>query len=157
MSMSDEYDYEEESGDQPQESSVIRQLRAENKRIATEATALKEQAARTAELERENAFFKADLPRDLNEARRKAILATAAEATPEGFRKAAEELGFIEPPAPTVPADELAAMERIANGGSAGTTGVDGNYEAEINAAKTPDEVFAIKAKYNRGGRLVVD
>lgn len=154
MSTTDEYEYDEQEPEE--ESSVIRKLRQENKRLAGEAETFKTQAERTAELERENAFFKAKLPDDLGDAHRKAIQAIATEATPEGFRKAAEELGFIQPPAPTVSADELAAQERVANLAAGGNTSVDiTNYEAEIAQARNADELFAVKAKYNMGGRAV--
>lgn len=102
-------------------------------------------------MERENAFFKADLPRDLNEAKQKAITALAADTTPEAFRKAAEDLGFIEPPQPAVPAEDLAVHDRIA-ATRAGDNGAlnPANYDAEVGASRSPEELREVMAKYGR-------
>lgn len=149
--MPDNYDEYEED---PRETSTIRDLRAQIKEREAQLKdydTLKQQAARAGELERENAFFKADLPRELNDTQRKAIFAISDAADPDGFRKAAEELGFIKAPEPAVPVEELAAMDRIAGGGGAGANLPDAaNYDAEINAAQSPEQVLAVMAKYGR-------
>lgn len=146
--MSDEFGDPEDF--EPQDSSVIRQLRAENKRLTQENTDFKSQAERTPDLETKLAFYEADLPRDLSDARRKAIIATAEELTADGYRKAAADLGFIEPPAPAVPPEELAAMERIANGANGATTVDPALFEAEIAAARNEQEWRAVMDKYGK-------
>jgi hypothetical protein len=154
MSMQpDQYDDDDEQEPaQPQP----RELRAQIKALNAELAQAREQAERTANLERENAFFKADLPRDLNEAKQKAIMAIAGDTTPEAFRQAAQDLGYIEPPAPTVPAEELAAHDRAAAATAGTTGGLDpANYDAEVAAAATPEELRGIMAKYGRTPEIV--
>lgn len=153
--MTDEYEYDDE-GD---ENSTVQALRAQVKDQAAklrELDDLREKAAQAEALARENAFYRADLPRELTEAQRKAIQAIAEEHTAEGFSKAAQDLGFMKAPEPSVSNAELEAHDRISNVAGSGGMEVDAaNYEAEIAQAKTVDEVFAVKAKYGMGGRAV--
>lgn len=147
----DDDDEQEPASPQP------RELRAQIKALNAELAQAKEQAERTAALERENAFYKANLPSDLNEAKRKAITVIAEDTTPEAFRKAAEDLGYVEPPAPAVPAEDLAVHDRIAATRANGEQGTinPANYEAEVNAAQTPEELKAVMAKYGTTPEIV--
>lgn len=153
--MTDEYDYDDEG---PGGSPTIQELRAQIKEQAgrlRELDEIKSKAEQADALARKVAFYEADLPRELGEAQRKAIQAIASEQTPDGFRKAAEELGFIKQPEPTVPAAELDAHDRIAEAAGGGSEPAYNDYAAEIAQAKSPEEVFAIKAKHNMGGHAV--
>lgn len=154
MSMPDHDDYDDEE-DQPA-TPQPRELRSQIKALNAELAQARERAERADALERENAFYRADLPRDLNEAKQKAIMAIAGDTTPEAFRQAAQDLGYIEPPAPTVPVEELAAHDRAAQA-AAGSTGVlnPANYEAEVEAARDQNELRAVMAKYGRTPEVI--
>lgn len=152
MSMSDQYDDEE----QPEPQKGPRELRAQIDALNAENARLKEVAERTAQLEAENGLFKANLG-TLSEAQQKAVLATADQMTAEALRSQAELLGFIEPPAPAAPPADIAAHDKIAQvvaGGDGGGPN-PANYDAEVSAANSPDELRAIMAKYGRTPEIV--
>ena len=147
MSITDQYDDDELDDDQPDESSVIKGYRKTAREQAKEITALREQVAQAAVLEKENNLYKANLG-DLNEHQQAAVLATAKEITAEALRSQAELLGFVAPPEPTVPTEDLAAFDRVADAVAGGGVPDAASYDAEIKAARTQDEVLAVMAKY---------
>lgn len=69
------------------------------------------------------------------------------EYTVDAVKAAATEYGVLEAAAPAIPADEFAAMNRIASAAAGGQVHDPVDYAAEINAAETPDAVLQVLAK----------
>lgn len=133
--------------DDPNDSPVIKQLRQQARAQAAELKTLREQAEQAAAVAKENALYKANL-QGLDEEQRQALIALVPEATPEAFTAKAQALKWIEPAAPAAPVEELAALDRIANAATGGTTPDPANYEAELAGARNEAEALAIMAKY---------
>lgn len=149
MSNTDDY-YDDDDQQQPEPQPRPRELRQQIDALNAENARLKAEAERTADLERKVAFFEAGLPNDLNETRRKAIIATAPDTTPEGFRKAAEELGFVEPPAPAAPPADIAAHDRVAAVQGEGNFADPGSlYHQELAEARNEADALAVMRKFN--------
>lgn len=148
MSIADD-NYDDDYDEQPDESSVIKQLRKQQRDQAAELKTLREQAEQAAVLAKENALYKANLG-ELNEAQQKAVLALAADATPEAFRQQAEALGFIEAPQPTVPVDDLEAFDRTSQATAGGTELNEASFDAEIRGTRNEQEWEAVMLKYNK-------
>lgn len=138
---------------------AVRQALRNAKRELAEAKALadsfKEQADRAAQLERETTFLKAGVPGD----KWGSMFAKAydGDLTVEAVKAAWAELS--PPQAPTTPQqpqqpnylDEASAADRMS---SAAPTGFDPSaeaaFEAERVAAKSPEQLIAVLAKYGR-------
>lgn len=119
----------------------IRQLRKKADRVDTLEKEL-------AEFKTKDAIRQAGL--DLNERQIKALLAShEGETTPELLRKTAEELKFVEPEPETDP-DVQAAHEKVQAASRGAQVTNPAGYEAEIAAARTKEEVYAIAQKYNK-------
>jgi hypothetical protein len=148
LSMPDQYDDDFED-QEPEAKPAPRKLRDALDRANAEIAELKAQAERAQVLERENALFKANLG-SLTEAQQDAVLKTAQEITETGLRSQAELLGFIQPPEPAAPAEDIQAFDRVAQA-TAGAASPDAtNYDAEVAAANSPTELKAVMAKYGR-------
>ncbi len=144
-------DYEDEDGydDEGQPTPAVAALRKQTREQAKEIAALREQAAEADGLRKTNALYQANLG-ELNDRQRQAILATADDTSAEGYRKIAEELGFVTPAAPVAPPEDIAAYDRTAEAVAGAATPDAASYEAEIGAATTQAEVLSIMAKYNK-------
>lgn len=148
-------DYDNFDDDEPTENQnkAIAAMRKEIKTLNETNAKLREdaEAGQTAVLE--NALYQADLG-SLNQRQRTAIIASADDKSPDAFRKAAEELGFIDPPKePEVPSEELAEQARIHGSTTGGEQpGSEDAYLADMQAARSPAEVEAVMLKHNRGG-----
>ena len=129
----------------PDESPVIRELRAKAKRTD-------DAESKVSDLERRLAVAEAGLT-SLNPRQRTALLAAhEGDLDPDAVRATAAELGFIQAPEPSAqtPPDERAAHERVAAAGAgAEPAGARPNTAAELAAAKTQDELLAILDREN--------
>lgn len=135
-------DENEEVDEQDQnDSSVMRELRSKAKdsdKYASEAATLRTEVA----------LLKADLG-PLTDKQRQAVLATHdGDLTPDALRLTASELGFVAKLESTeqVPADEQAALGRVAQATGAGEP-ADAHVTTlsdEIRKGNSPDEVIAI-------------
>lgn len=67
--------------------------------------------------------------------------------TVDAVKAAATEYGVIDAPKPQVPAEEFAAMGRIANAAAGGQVHDPVDHFSEINAAETPQQVLEILAR----------
>lgn len=142
--MPDEYD-DPDDGD-PDESSVIRDLRAKARRTAAA------EAERDA-LRKELAIARTGL--DLNEKQTKALLAAHGdgELTKEALLETAVDIKLAEPPAetetPQVPPEDQQAHQqtREAFNGAEGAEARQVTLEDRINGAKSADEVKQILAE----------
>lgn len=140
--MSDEeFDEVHEDGDE--ESSVMRELRKqarEGKQAAAERDALK----------RDLAFRDAGVPN--TKATSYFAKAYDGELDVESIKAAAIEAGFltedIEDAEDAVAVEEREAAERVAGAVTGSTDTTPPGYEAEVAAAKNPDELLAVLRKY---------
>lgn len=101
---------EEDEDDDP----LIRKLRHRNRTLSKEAKAGKQAQQRLAEIERERTIQSAGLG-ELGDRKMAALLAAHGdgEFDPETLKQTAIELGFIAPPEPEVPDEELDALDRV--------------------------------------------
>lgn len=131
---------------------TIQQLRATIKDQAAQLKdlpTLREQSEQFANVQRENAVYKANLG-DLSEAQQQAVLATAKEITADALRSQAELLGFVAPPAPAAPVDDIEVFDRVAAATAGGANPAAGSYEAELQNARNEAEVLAVMARYGK-------
>lgn len=125
------------------------------KQIEEQASKAREAEARAAAAERELAFAKAGLPLD-DPKMGYFVKGYEGDLTPEAIKAAAESAGFLSPPAPEIPAEELAQHQQAANlagtgqpaGGWTGAVHDNPQYRAEIFQARSPEEAMAVMAKY---------
>lgn len=149
MSMPEDQ-FDDDLDEQPEDSSVIRNLRKQAKDQAAELKALRDQQAEAGELRKKLAVYEANLG-NLNEDQQKAVLATSAEMTADALRSQAEKLGFVQPPEPAAPAEDIQAFDRVSQAVAQGQAPeAAANYEAELANAKNEGEVLAIVAKYGQ-------
>ena len=99
-------------------------------------------------LQRENLLLRTPGLADLSDKQMRALFATHdGELTPDALRETATDLGFVAPPPPEVPNEEVAAHDRMFKA-AAGATPPPGDSDAldqaAIAAATSPDEVMAI-------------
>lgn len=145
--MSDDFNADDE-GDNPDESSVIRNLR---KQVRESADA--EKRAETAE--RKLAFIEAGVPN--SKAADYFVKGYDGELTTESIKAAAIEAGFLEADPAEKPDPELdaeaAAQGRIAAAENGASDTAPPGYDDELAAAKTPEEVIAVVQKY--GGKVI--
>lgn len=138
--MSDE-EYDETS-EQEDESTVMKELRKaarEGKAAAAERDALK----------RDLAFRDAGVP--VTKATSYFSKAYDGELDAESIKAAAVEAGFLTEDKPEdegVSAEERAAAERVAGAATGATDVTPPGYEEEVAAAKTPEQLLAVLAKY---------
>lgn len=120
-------------------SNAIKQMRAQIKTLTKQLDAAKEGSARAAELERK--LLLTEMGANLKDPRAKYLPQTD---DVEALRQAAFDLGLATPPEPDVPADEQAALERVANA-SAGGSSVPGagNVSPEQFAGMNQEEILA--------------
>ncbi len=146
-------DYEDDEYDDgttpPAQTREPRKLREALDRANAENAELRAKADRADALEKTNALYQANLG-ELNDRQRQAILATADDTSAEGYRKTAEELGFVTPAAPAAPPEDIAAYDRTSEAVAGTGTPDAATYEAEIAGAGTEAEVLSIMAKYNK-------
>lgn len=123
------------------------------KQIEEQAAKAREAEARAAAAERELAFAKAGLP--LSDPKMSYFVkGYDGELTPDAIKAAAESAGFLNsapPPAPEVPAEELAQHQQAANLAASGTVGPpdeNAEYLAALNAARSKDEILAVMDRY---------
>lgn len=141
-------DLETPEDEQTDDSTVIRELREKAKRADTaEAEA---QAAR-----RELTLHKAGLG-ELSDKQMKALQAAhEGDWEPESLKATATELGFVkqpgEPSEPQIPADEMAAHQRVAAAQTGEPPAPPENLTAAIMDAKDPEE---IKTLLRNAGKL---
>lgn len=122
------------------------------KQIEEQAAKAREAEARAAAAERELAFAKAGLP--LSDPKMGYFVkGYDGDLTPEAIKAAAEAAGFLAPPAPEVPAEELAQHQQAATLAATGTISTpdeSAQYQAELAAAASQgrDAIFAVMDKY---------
>lgn len=129
---------------------VESEARGLRKQLEQELQAKKDAESRAARAERELAFAKAGI--DLGDSRMSYFVkGYDGEADPEKIRLAAMEAGFLAPPTPDVPSDELAQHEKVASL-SAGTQTVDFDTDAEyvsaLAQARTKEDVLALMDRF---------
>lgn len=156
MSMPDEYDEEiEDEQQEPEQQSGARSLRNKLKQAERERDELRARAERAEVLEKENALFKANLG-NLTEAQQDAVLKTSKEFTAEAVRSQAELLGFVQPPEPAAPPEDVQVFDRVADAAAGGEGRLNpANYDAEVAAAQTPEELRQVMAKYGRTPEVI--
>ena len=109
-------------------------------------------SSENATLKRENALLKAGLG-GLNEKQQKALAAAHdGDFTPEALKQTAIDLGFAEPePDTTATPDEQAEHRKVeATAAGAEQPNPDADYEAALEAAKTPDEALAVMHRFGK-------
>lgn len=147
----DQFDEFDETPPEPAPKSS--KLREALERTQAENAQLREQVAENEKLRNENTLYKANLG-NLNEDQQKAVLATSAEMTADALRSQAEKLGFVEPPAPAAPPEDLEVFDRVADAVAGGLPADGGGYDAELAAARDEDEMLAVMRKYNKPIKL---
>jgi len=137
----DDFDIQDEDGqsEQPQSRKWVRDLEKRAKdadKIRAEAESAK----------RELALLKAGINLDTPQGK---LFAKAydGEFTVDAVKAAATEYGVLDAPTTQVPADEFAAMNRIASAAAGGQVHDPVDYVSEISAAETPDQVLQVLAK----------
>jgi hypothetical protein len=147
-----------DDGQQSAETPNVRQMRERIKELEGQNRQLAEAQGRAEQLERELAIRDAGV--ELDELQRKALFAVHdGEFTAERVRDTATRLGFVQPaapPAPEVPADELARLRQFqsASAGAPMQPMNDAEREREMDQrlreAKTEEEFDAL---YRGSGR----
>ena len=141
---------DEELDDEQDGSAAIKQMRQQIKNLTKQLDAAKDGTARAAELERKLALT--EMGANLKDPRAKYLPATD---DMDALREAAIDLGLVAPPEPDVPADEMAAHQRIAAASAGGSpVNATGQPTPEQISAMTPEEVLAWAAA---NGKLAVD
>ena len=137
----DDLDYQDEET-QPEPTQSRKWVRDLEKR-AKEADKIRAEAESA---KRELAFMKAGINLETPQGK---LFAKAydGEFTVDAVKAAATEYGVLDVPTPQVPADEFAAMNRIASAAAGGQIHDPVDYVAEIGAAETPDQVLQVLAK----------
>jgi hypothetical protein len=144
--MSDDFDDDLDDGENPDESSVIRNLR---KQVRENADAAKRADA----AERKLAFIEAGVP--ATKATEYFIRGYDGELTPEAIKAAAVEAGFVQAEEEETDPErdaEAAAHARLNDAENGRHDTAPPGYDDELAAAKTPDEVLAVVQKY--GGKV---
>lgn len=141
-----------EDDTQPEDSSVIKDLRQKEKRLdAAEADA--------AASKRELTLYKAGLG-DLTDKQMKALSAAhEGDWDPESLKATASELGFVRDPAdaetkPQISAAELEAHQRVANAAGGEQPLPPTDMDTAIANTKSPEELQAV---LSNAGWLIVD
>lgn len=146
--MSDDYlDADDDEGDNPDESSVIRKLRKQARENS-------DAAKRAEAAERKLAFLEAGIRNDAKTAY--FIRGYEGELTPEAIKEAAIAAGYLvaeDEVADPELESEAAATGRLAEAQSGSNDSAPPGYDDEIAAAKTPEEVLAIVQKH--GGKVL--
>lgn len=121
------------------DSNAMKQMRQQIRKLENELKAAKDGTARAAELERKLAL--AEMGANLKDPKAKYLPQTD---DIDALREAAIDLGLVAPPEPDVPADEAAALDRIANA-SAGGRSVPGGSDvtADQIAGMSQEEILA--------------
>lgn len=145
--MSDFHDDHEDEDDEPADGgNAMKQMRAQIRNLEKQLKAANDGSARAAELERK--LLLTEMGANLQDPKAKYLPVTD---DIEVLKQAAYDLGIATPPEPDVPADELAAHERIA-GAAAGGRPVPGGGEvtAEQLAGMSQEEVMAWAASQGK-------
>ena len=113
---------------------------------------LEKKAQRADDLARENAFLKAGVNPDDPKAKW-LVKGYDGELTPEAIKAAASEAGILggateepakEEPKDDIPSEEKDAHERMSDTAEGQASGGERDFHAEMNAAKTPEELHRI-------------
>lgn len=142
-------DFEPREGES--ESDLVKRLRSSLKNQGKELKELRPLKDKVAEIELGNSLSKAfdkDELGSLSERKRIALLASAGDdKSPEGLRKAAEELGFVE--AKIDPLDEeLAGHERTENAGTGAAAGAATKIDAVVVATWPMDKQLRFRKEH---------
>ena len=144
--MSDDQ-YEDES--EETESPAIRNMRKRIKELEAEAKKANEAEARAAAAERRLAVTEAGIK--LNPTQMKALASVhEGEWTPDALKATAADLGYIAPPEPEVPAEELEALNRVAEAANGGGMSASkaAEYEAAVAQAKNIEELLEVQRRF---------
>lgn len=137
--MSDDY----ETDDEPQDSPAIRQMRQEIKNLQKQLKEREDLSPTVEQLKRENLVLKTPELVGLTDKQRSKLFAgLEGDITPEALVAEARELGWVAPPTPDVPAEELAAHARMADA-SAGGVPVAPDKVASVLSATNEAEFWA--------------
>ena len=142
----DQYENEES---EENETPAIRNMRKRIKELEADAKKAQELEARAVAAERRVAIAEAGVK--LSDKQLKALAAVHdGEWTPESIKGTAAELGYIAPPEPEVPAEELEALNRVADAASGGGMSASkaAEYEAAMAATKNMDEVIQVARQF---------
>lgn len=97
-------------------------------------------------LQRENLLLRTPGLGDLSDKQMKALFAThEGDLTPDSIRATAQDLGFVAPPAPEVPDEEVAAHQRIAAASSGAGAATPDPLAGVLDAAN--EQEFWAKAE----------
>lgn len=147
--MSENYTEDEDFSTEQSEESAQEQANKDRKWVRDLEKRAKEASAAKAEADaakRELAFLKAGI--DVSTPQGKLFAkAYDGDFTVEAVAAAAEEYGVIEAKSPEVPAEELAAIERMGRAGSVASTAPALDAFEAINQADSPDQIIAILKK----------
>lgn len=135
-----------ESEDQDQ----IEEPRGLRKQIEEQAAKAREAEARAAAAERRLAFAEAGI--SLSDPKMSYFVkGYDGDLSADAIKAAASEAGFLAPPAPQVPTEELKEHQQAANlaaGGSIEPPTGNAEYEAAMAQARTREEVFAVMDRF---------
>ena len=146
-------DYDDDFDSEDAETAPDRNpLRAQMRKMEKELKALREQAESGKQASRALEFAKAGIP--LDDPKTKWFLkGYDGELTADAIKAAATESGLLAAaPTDTIPAEEKAAHERIAQGTGTPPGNVDRN--AELNSVRTEKEFWE---SYRRNGGLIAE
>lgn len=139
--MSDDY----EADDEPQDSPAIKQMRQEIKNLQKQLKEREDLSPTVEQLKRENLVLKTPELVGLTDKQRSKLFAgLEGDITPEALVAEARELGWVAPPPPDVPAEELAAHARMADASAgAGQVPVVPDKVAAVLSSKNESEFWA--------------
>lgn len=139
--MPDDY----ETDDEPQDSPAIKQMRQEIKNLQKQLKEREDLSPTVEQLKRENLVLKTDDLRKLTEDQREMLFSAfkGVEVTPEILLEKARSVGWVQPPEPEVPAEELAAHARMADA-SAGAAPVSPDKAARVLSTNNEAEFWAL-------------
>lgn len=146
--MSDYTENDEIDTDDDAQDEAPKPKRNWRRELEAEAEAGKQAKAEAAAAKRELALIRAGI--DLSTPQGKLFAkAYDGEPTADAIKAAAQEYGVLDTDTPSVPADELAAHDRVANAASGATTPNDGDIASqELAKAETAEEVLAALRKH---------
>lgn len=156
--MTEPYGFDDDTADandDGQDERYVRLTREQIRAMERDAKSARKAQEELTTARRELALARAGLG-DLSPAKQKALLANIdGDITAEAARLAAEELGFVQPPAAAPESEDAAALDRMANASTGATDTSSESQVAELERAAREGGQAGLLAMIQKHGNLV--